>query len=447
MSFPKILIFGQGFNNYSGGGITLTNLFKGWPKENIAVTYIGHGLRNVTTDICDTYYQLGGEEHKWIFPLNLFQRQFQSGQKSFGQKKDAPVNSSQTGLRYRIVNWYFFPFLRWMGLFHIVSRLNVSERMKNWLSDYRPGILYLQVSTLEDIFFAEELIGFLKIPSIVHVMDDWPSTVSSSGLFRKFWEKKINREFKKLLGRIDLHLSISDAMSEEYEKRYCKKFIPFHNPIEIDSWLPNIKTTFKISTDYITILYSGRIGGNGIADSLMEVASAIDSMSNDHQMNIKLHIQSPTRKKEILDMLQKFNCVVINPFAEYSRIPAIFSSADILLLANDFNAMGIKYLKLSMPTKASEYMISGAPILVYASESVAVTKFFIQNNCGYCVTKQSKSEIQKAIIRLIEDEDLRATLSHRAVTLAREKFDAEIVRSHFQNLLINLYKSKNYVHQ
>jgi len=88
MSYPKVLIFGQPFNDYSGGGITLTNLFKGWPKDKIAVTYIGHGLENVTTDVCGTYYQLGKEEHKWKFPFNLMQREFPSGLKTFKEKTE-----------------------------------------------------------------------------------------------------------------------------------------------------------------------------------------------------------------------------------------------------------------------------------------------------------------------------------------------------------------------
>lgn len=33
MSLPKVLIVGQPFNN-TGGGITMTNLFKGWDPEN-----------------------------------------------------------------------------------------------------------------------------------------------------------------------------------------------------------------------------------------------------------------------------------------------------------------------------------------------------------------------------------------------------------------------------
>jgi hypothetical protein len=100
MTYKKVLIFGQPFNNFTGGGITLTNLFKGWPKEKIAVAYMGHGLYNVTTDVCDIVYQLGIEEYKWVFPFNLIQRKFQSGLKKFDPDRKPAFNFIQTGIRY-----------------------------------------------------------------------------------------------------------------------------------------------------------------------------------------------------------------------------------------------------------------------------------------------------------------------------------------------------------
>jgi hypothetical protein len=161
---PRILIFGQPFNDFSGGGITLTNLFKGWDKGKIAVAFIGHGLYNVTTDICDIVYQLGRDEHKWVFPFNLIQRRFSSGLKTYDSKTSVPINSIQTGLRYKIVNRYFYPFLNWIGVFHMVSRIALSEKFKGWLAEFKPEILYLQVSTREEIIFAIELINLLKYP-------------------------------------------------------------------------------------------------------------------------------------------------------------------------------------------------------------------------------------------------------------------------------------------
>jgi len=434
---PKVLIFGQPFNNHTGGGITLSNLFKGWPKDKIAVTYLGHGLINVTTDVCDTYYQLGSEEHKWIFPFNLIQKNFRSGIKILGSGPKSQINSIQKGFRFRFVNKVFYPVLRWFGLFYVASKIRVSDSLKIWLNDYKPEILYLQVSTREDILFSSDLIDHLKIPSAIHIMDDWPSTISNRGLFKHFWNRKIDNEFRKLLNKINFHMSISDAMSDEYEKRYGQKFVPFHNPIETKIWESHQKNVFDINRNYVKVLYSGRIGDKGIAVSLTEIAEAIDSI-NSESLNVRFHIQTATKTEWILDLLKRYKSVVFNDYAEYSDIPRIFSEADILVLANDFSSEGIRYLKLSMPTKASEYMISGAPVLVYASPETAVSKFFRENQCGYCVEKEGTEEIKKGLSFLIEDEDLRRNISDNAKMIAKRRFDSQNVRNDFQKILQDL---------
>ncbi len=443
MKYPRILIFGQPFNNFSGGGITLTNLFKGWQKDKIAVTFLGHGLLNVTTDVCDTYYQLGEEEHKWIFPFNVIQRKFTSGIKIFDPGKVDPVNSIQKGIRYRLVNRYFYPVLRRIGVFHFASSISVSTKLKKWLDEFCPEVLYLQVSTREEILFAEELIDLLKIPCVIHMMDDWPSTISNTGLFRNYWKKRIDREFKQLLNHVNVYMSISDAMSAEYLRRYKKSFIPFHNPIDTETWLAYTKTDFRLNREDIKILYSGRIG-IGITESLLEVAMAIESINKDG-FNVKLHIQTPSKEPVFLTQLRKFKSVIISPFAKLEQLPEIFSKADILVLANDFSKESIDYLRLSMPTKVSEYMISGTPVLVYSPGETAVSEFFISNGCGICVTNQDHDELSGAIQTLISDEQFRKKISIKAVAYAKEKFDSLKVRGEFQSLVTSLTNTENYV--
>ena len=439
MNFPRVLIFGQPFNNFSGGGITLSNLFRGWPKNRIAVTFIGHGLVSVTTDICDTYYQLGMEEHRWLFPLNLIQRKFESGLKSFNPNHTPLLyNKIQGSVRYKIINRIFFPFLRWTGIFYILSGIHLSERFKQWLDVFRPELIYIQASTRETVNFAIELCDYLNIPSVIHVMDDWPSTISSRGILKDYWSRRINAEFKLLLDKISLHLSISEAMSREYKERYNKDFRHFHNPIDVSRWLPATKKDFSIDIQNVTVLYSGRIGKElGIGDSLLDVAEAIDSMNSD-TIRIRFHIQTPTRDRTYLDRLLRYKCVVENQFAAYEKIPEIFSQADILLLAYDFDKKSCDYLKLSMPTKASEYMISGTPVLVYCPEETAVASFFLSEECGYCVTKRNKIDLIQALDILTKDIDYRKRISQKAVNLALKEFESENVRNKFQNLLCKL---------
>jgi len=436
MSFYKVLIFGQPFNDFTGGGITLTNLFKGWPRDKIAVAYLGHGLYNVSTDVCDTVYQLGYEEYKWVFPFNLIQRKFPSGLKKYDPGKKNAFNFIQTGMRYKIVTRLFYPFLRWTGVYHFLSKINVSKRFAGFLNEFKPEILYLQITTRDEIIFGIDLIEHLKIPTVIHIMDDWPSTISRTGLFHKTIEKRIDRELKTLFNKIDLHLSISDAMSEAYSGRYKKNFIAFHNPIESASWLPYSKKDYSFKNGRIKILYSGRIG-MGITESIYEVAGAVDSMNTDG-LQIDFHIQTPTKDEQILNQLKKYKSIIINPFAELSQLPQIFSEADILILANDFSDHALDYLRLSMPTKASEYMVSGTPVLVYSPEETAVTKFFRDNECGYCVTRQDQKEIINAFYHLINDENYRKQLGTRAIEIARSRFSADKVRPEFQTLLLNL---------
>jgi hypothetical protein len=134
----------------------------------------------------------------------------------------------------------------------MVSRIALSEKFKGWLAEFKPEILYLQVSTREEIIFAIELINLLKIPSVIHMMDDWPTTISNNGIFKRYWHKRIDLEFRKLLDALDLHLSISNAMSNEYLKRYNKDFIAFHNPIETKAWLPYRKKDFILKGDNVS---------------------------------------------------------------------------------------------------------------------------------------------------------------------------------------------------
>lgn len=433
MQLPRVLIFGQPFNNRYGGGITLTNLFTGWDRDRIAVAATGHVMYHVTTDVCDTYYQLGIEEFKWHFPFNLVQRKFTSGVIGFEKNKEFPKGKTKSHVRQTVVDKVFYPFLEWLGVFHGLARIKMTTGLKKWLSEFQPDIIYLQVSTRDTILFGVELIDYLKVPSVIHIMDDWPSTISKKGLLRKYWHKKIDGEFRRLLSKVDQCLSISEAMSAGYKKRYGKEFEAFHNPIDIQAWTTATRKNYNLNTGHIKVLFSGRIG-IGVSESLLDIGTVIEALSQ-QGLKIKLHIQTTSSNSKVLNEMAGFKSLVINPVAEYSQLPSIFSDADILVIANDFDDESINYLRYSMPTKASEYMISGTPIIVYSHEATAVSKFFINNRCGHCVTERNLTKLGEAFTLLIDHEEYRQEIGKNAVAIAAELFDAAIVRSRFQDLL------------
>jgi glycosyltransferase involved in cell wall biosynthesis len=439
--YPKILILGQPFNRFSGGGITLTNLFKDWPMDKMAVISFPFMLNNCSFDSCNTNYQLGECEYHWRFPFNLYKQTFQSGIIDKSGTQTTKVNQNKAGIRQFLSEKFINPFFEWLGLTHCQSDIKISEKLQDWLSFFNPDVLYIQVSNREGILFASRLIEYLRIPSVIHMMDDWPSTISEKGLFRNFWKNKILHEFKLLLNKIDLHLSISDAMSVEYRIRYGHEFAAFHNTLDLKIWMPNKKLDLNLDKNGKTILFSGRIG-TGINKSLFEVASATEIL-NQKDNSVKLHIQSPNIDKKTLNLLKKYKSVVINHPIEYSSIPKLYSKADILVIANDFSKKGIRYLKFSMPTKAPEYMISGTPVLVYASSETALYKLFEGNKLGHCVSMRSVHDLTDAINKLLSNIQYREELSNTAVNYAIEHFDSDKVRTKFQQLLVDLSKRNN----
>src|SRR5690606_41596332 len=141
MNLPRVLILNQPFNQHTGGGITISNLFTGWPKENLAVlcssTFINS---NTNTTICETYYQLGCEEYVFKFPFNLFKRKYNSGYLKIENENLQDVSLTASSFRATLVNDYVNPFLKWAGIQNTITKIRLSPQLKDWLDAYKPDI-------------------------------------------------------------------------------------------------------------------------------------------------------------------------------------------------------------------------------------------------------------------------------------------------------------------
>lgn len=435
MPLPKTLIIGQPFNNDFGGGITQANLFWGWDKDKIAVVSTDHMFNNLNTEICDTYYILGNEEYKWAFPFNLIQRSVSSGQrivKPNNNSAAAPLSSGKSKLRARIVEKYFYPFLEYAGLFHAISKLEISDKLKKWIDEYKPDVIYAQAPTRELVLFCTKMKEYIKKPMVYHVMDDWPSTISQKGPFKNYWHKKIDKELKVLLNRSATLLSISHAMAEEYKKRYGREFITFHNPIEIDFWKSHQKKTYELGASP-AILYAGRIGP-GIEITLETLAKAIEKVNKGSKIQVQFFLQT----KDKPQWVENYKCVQHKPMVAYKELPRVFAEADFLYLPYDFTIDSIRYIKYSMPTKAPEYMMCGTPILVFGPAETALVIDAMKNNWAKVVTENNVDTLAEAIKDLVTNEGLRKQITANAVSIAETNYNSVKIRSRFRDVISSM---------
>jgi glycosyltransferase involved in cell wall biosynthesis len=432
MPLPKVLILNQPFVTDTGGGITLSNLFSGWDKDKLAVACLGYVLTpHIDSAICNNYYQLGDDERNWVFPLNVLSRKYTSGPIKFTDtsKKNVVEEATKSKTRVGFLNKYLNPFLEYTSLSQIITKTTLSPKFKEWLDDYAPDVIYVQCSTRESILFCTEVIKYLKKPSVFHMMDDWPMLIGVKGFFSSYWKNKIDNEFKTLLNLVDTHLSICDYMAEAYKKRYGIDFITFHNPIDLDFWQKGQKKEYKLS-NASKLMSAGRIG-LGIDTSLKTIAKAIDKINMEMQMNIQFVIQSIAPPAWI----KNYPAAIHKSFVPYSKLPLEFGSPDFLILPYDFSPESLAYIKYSMPTKASEYMASGTPIIIYAPADTALVDYAQQSKWATIVTEEEEYKLIEGLKKMISDENNRKKLAETAKEVAKKRHDIRVVTKDFQKTL------------
>jgi len=430
MPLPKVLIIGQPFNQ-TGGGITMTNLFKGWDPDKLAVACVG-AMANIDTNICHNYYRLGKKERTAIFPFNYLQTEYESGPlKPEEKKKDSP-HLYKPALRTRLIMKYFYPFLKYLSISHFLFKTDLSPEFISWIEKFKPDVLYAQASSREGVLFCTKLSSHLKIPFVFHMMDDWPEIVSEKGLFKSYWRKKIDSEFRRLLDKADILMSIGDLMSAEYKIRYNKTFIPFQNPIDIESWEKHQKNSYALNNPTV-ILYAGRIG-LGIDESIETFARSLQLVNDESKLDIKLVLHSDL----IPTWVSGFTCVEHRALVQHGDLPGLFSKADFLLLPYDFSPKSIKYIKYSMPTKAPEYMISGTPMIIFAPEETAIVQYAMKHEIGFIISENKVNGIAASIRQLIDNKELRSRIGHQAVQIAAQNHNSKFVNRNFRNLICSV---------
>jgi glycosyltransferase involved in cell wall biosynthesis len=444
--FPKVLIVGECFNNKTGAGITMSNLFRGWPNESLAV--VTDFIDYADSSITDQYYLIGSEEKIRPWPFNYFRVTSKSGKIRLKNTSDKIItveedkNLSLKIKLYLYLNALAGKVFSFLGFYHFIYRYTVSERLLKFVEEFKPDIIYSHLHYLEFMQFVDDLHTKTKIPLAIHMMDDWLKEVEPNGFFKRYWQNKTEKVFKNVAAKASVRMSICDAMSEDYKKRYGFEFIPFHNPVEIEKWMLHSKTHWSFNKPF-KILYAGRIGV-GTFNSLIDIAEAVDSL-NSEGLEIIFEIQTRTKNKNFDSAIRKFKSIRLVPTLEYSKLPEKFASVDMLVLPMDFDKKSLKYIWLSMPTKVSEYLSTGTPILVYAPARTALARYAADKKWGVIVTEKDLSELSHEIKNVYSDQALRKEFGNRSKNLALKYHDAKIVREEFKKCLSSVVNSNKTV--
>ena len=275
MNYPKVLIIGQPFNRVSGGGITLTNLFKLWPKDKLYLATNTHRALKNDFSICPNVYLLGKDEVKIPFFLHFFLRNKPSGVISNPQEGRNTTQSINPSV-IKKTSFLYNPLSFIVGLLNLkflFYRISISNQFILWLKEVKPDIIYSQLGHYEFNLFVFKLKKEYNLPLVIHIMDDWPQKCTT-GIASKYWQKKMSESFINVLSVTDELITISESMMEEYKLRYGMGTHYFHNPVK----LPNVTVKpYMQKPNNLKIGYFGRIGLSNLS-SIKRTIEVVDRL-------------------------------------------------------------------------------------------------------------------------------------------------------------------------
>ncbi len=414
---PRVLVVtSNNFNLRGGGGITLTNLFRGWPPDRIANVHEDSTPED--RSVCANFFRLTGEEVRWSWPWSMFESRLSGRHRSEGTTAIAHGALPRKTFKRRIVS---------DGL---PRRVTISPALERWIDAFRPELAYGFLGSIAQIRLMRAIADRWRLPIAVHIMDDWPAGLYRDGLLAPVLRRVMLSEFRAILARTTVKLAICEPMAREYERRYGGAFEVFHNALQMEKWRQVARRDWHAGRR-ADIRYIGSILAEAQRDAIRDVVEAVATMRAAGRQ-VRVSVFSPEDQARALrDWGHPDDVLAIRAAPQPELVPRLMAEADVNLLPFNFDDASARYLRFSMPTKIPAYMISGTPILVYGPRQLAAVEYAIAHRWAHVVTDRGPEQLIPHLERLIDDEAYRRELAERAQRRAEEAHEIGAVRGRF----------------
>ncbi|MDQ0072564.1 glycosyltransferase involved in cell wall biosynthesis [Variovorax boronicumulans] len=419
--FPKVLVVSAApINRVDATGITMSNLFAGWPIDRIAQiydspiapdpVYCAKSWRFSSNDIGSV--RLAKSAAKRIRALRNPQGN------SSGEEKNQPRNSSND-----------------LGLLAVVGDVvpfKAPPALCEWAADFEPDIIYTLLGGSRICELVLQLSKNLDKPIVPHFMDDWPSTIYESHRFRKIFRSVMSRRLEGVLRRAPIGLAIGSGMAEVMSARYAKKFAYFMNCVEC------VREGAIIKANASNTVRFGYVGGLHLNRwrSLLALAETIQLLALSGTP-ISLEICAPMKDIELYgSKFSAFSSILHLTSVSPDQVIDALISYDVLVHAESFLSEDSRYTKLSVSTKIPQYMASARPILAIGPDGLSSIQYVEQSRAGLIVTEEgANTALAEAVHRLAQSKDLRDKLGQAGYSTALEHHDASSERLRFASVL------------
>ena len=429
-SYPRVLlIYNSRINKADQHGVSIRAWFSDWPKDHLAQIYSGG---EVGTEVfCGHNFKIGQNERR-LGKYFLKLKGSSIGQSSYNlpvDKNFTKLNklSISTLLKNKIGEW-----LLNTGLWEFIFKPVLSERMKDFINDFAPDIIYCQGYTLSFTWLPVMIYKKYKLPICFQTGDDWATYLYRDSPLSFAIIPVIMRSLRTLVDIARLRIANGTPMAKEYSNTYK---VPFEVIMMCDS-IKRFKDAAPkrvVDENTISIVYTGGLAFDRW-HAIVEVCQAARLLEVTGK-TIMVTIFATLVPPEAVSSLKKIENLQIYPGPSHEDLPSFLKGADILFLPETFNEATANSFRLSISTKAHLYMMSEKPILVYAPLVTGIMDYANQEGWACMVQHHSITELSNGLQLLITDKDYSKRIVDRGIEVASKNHDEMIVKAKFLNLL------------
>jgi glycosyltransferase involved in cell wall biosynthesis len=158
-------------------------------------------------------------------------------------------------------------------------------------------------------------------------------------------------------------------------------------------------------------------------------------------LDIVFEIRTAQSNDPALAELKSLDGSVVLPLELYESLPQSLAFADLLVILYDWDTQSRIKARLSMPTKAAEYMASGTPILLYGPPGHAVIEYASREGWGHVVSENDPEKLKEALQEIVTHPVLRERIGRSGIQVAAQNHESQTVCSQFKETLVNSVQS------
>ncbi|MEU4773241.1 glycosyl transferase family 1 [Micromonospora sp. NPDC023644] len=419
-TYPRVLVVGaEPFGHATGTGITLSNLFGGWPAERLAQVHLT--ATAPSTDVCRRYYALDPRSA----PVDYWTRRLMAkGTPGGPPAPDAgPAARSARGRMWQH-----------MRAVADLSPLVLPRQLLSWARRYRPEVVYSVLGSVRVMRLACGIARHCGVPLVPHFMDDWPTTLYADGELLGLGRRAAEANLREVMRLSRSGLCISTPMADEYRRRYRIPFAAFMNCVDgaaFDGYRAGEGSPGPRSAEgSVEFVYAGGLHLGRWA-ALARIGSALEHIVSPLPP-ARLTVYAPERDLErYAPAFADLSAVRLARSVGSTEVVPILRSADVLVHVESFAPDLVRYTRLSLSTKIPQYLAAGRPILGHGPGELASMRHIVAADAGLVVGDEEMEPLVRRIERLCRDPLLRQRLGDNGYSYAKVRHSREEVASAF----------------